>query len=274
MSIKEQFERDIIKKYRPKLWARFIRALQDYKMIEEGDTVGVAISGGKDSLLLAKLLQEVKLHGDFDFNLVFISMDPGFSEENRQLIIHNCELLGIPVNLIRSDVFEVANKLDPNRPCYMCAKMRRGFLYTKAKEFGCNKLALGHHFDDVIETTMLNILYAGCFKTMVPKVKAENFEDITLIRPMIYIHEEDIRKIMKSNDITCMTCGCRIAANELPSKRREIKHLIKDLKQVYPIVDQNIFKSAQNVNLNAILGYKDENQYFDFNDIFERGKKQ
>ena len=274
MTIKENFERDIIKKYRPKLWAKFIRALQDYHMIEPNDTVGVAISGGKDSLLLAKLLEEVKRHGDFDFNLVYISMDPGFSDANRELLLKNCETLGVPVNLIRSDVFEVANKLSKDKPCYMCAKMRRGFLYTKAKEFGCNKLALGHHFDDVIETTLLNILYAGSFKTMVPKVKAENFEDITLIRPMIYIHEEDIRRIMKSNGIECMTCGCRIASNELPSKRREIKKLIKDLKEIYPIVDQNIFKSAENVNINAILGYKDEDEYIDFNKIFERGKRQ
>lgn len=274
MNIKENFERDLIKKYRPKLWARFIRALQEYQMLEPGDKVCVAISGGKDSLALAKLLQEVKIHGDFDFDLVFVSMDPGFEEKNRELLLKNCELLGIPVNLIRSDVFEVANKLDPKRPCYMCAKMRRGFLYTKAKEFGCNKLALGHHFDDVIETTLLNILYAGSFKTMVPKVQAENFDGITLIRPMIYIHEEDIKRIMKSNGIECMTCGCKIASNELPSKRREVKNLVKQLKEVYPIVDQNIFKSTANVNINAIFGYKDEDDYYDFNEIFKRGRRQ
>ena len=274
MTIKENFERDLIKKYRPKLWARFIRALQEYKMLEPGDRVCVAISGGKDSLVLAKLLQEVKIHGDFDFDLVFVSMDPGFEDENRELLLKNCDLLGIPVNLIRSDVFEVANKLDPDRPCYMCAKMRRGFLYTKAKEFGCNKLALGHHFDDVIETTLLNILYAGSFKTMVPKVQAENFDGITLIRPMIYIHEEDIKRIMKSNGIECMTCGCRIASNELPSKRREVKELVKKLKETYPIVDQNIFKSTANVNINAIFGYKDEDEYYDFNEIFKRGRRQ
>lgn len=274
MDTKECFERDLIKKYRPKLWARFIRALQEFNMIEPGDKVGVAISGGKDSLVLAKLLQEVKIHGDFDFDLEFFSMDPGFSEENRQLLILNCAKLGIPVKIYRSDVFEVANKLSPDKPCYMCAKMRRGFLYTKAKELGCNKLALGHHFDDVIETTMLNILYAGSFKTMVPKVNAENFDDIVLIRPMIYIHEEDIKKIIKSNDIECMACGCRIASNELPSKRREIKELIIRLKEVYPIVDQNIFKSASNVNINAILGYKDDDEYIDFNEIFKRGRRQ
>lgn len=274
MTVQKNFERDIIKKYRNVLWAKFIRAIQDYKMIEPGDKVCVAISGGKDSLLLAKLIQEVSLHGNFKFDIEYVAMNPGFTEANKELLLKNCELLGIPVRLIDSNVFDVANIMSPEKPCYMCARMRRGFLYARAKELGCNKLALGHHFNDVIETTMMNILYAGCYKTMVPKVKAENFDDIELIRPMIYIKEKDIKRIMKSNGIETMNCGCKVASGEIPSKRREVKELIAHLCEQSSVIDQNIFKSAENVNITGILGYKTDSDVYDFNDIYEGNDKK
>eukprot|EP00833_Pecoramyces_ruminatium_P011951 jgi/Orpsp1_1/1185983/evm.model.c7180000096320.1 len=270
----ENFEHDIITRYRTKLWKKFRKALQDFKLVQPGDKVAVAVSGGKDSLLMAKLFEEVQKHGDFYFDIVYLSMDPGFSPANKEILKGNCEKLGIDVKIEESDVFEVANKMSPEQPCFMCAKMRRGFLYRKAKEYGCNKLALGHHFDDIIETTLINIFYAGCYKTMVPKVDAENYEGITLIRPMVYIREDDIRSIMKDNDITCMTCGCAVASNQLPSTRRNVKQLIKELKENYGIKEQNIFRSAANVNLNGIYGYKDDKERFDYNDIYKRGKRQ
>jgi len=270
----ENFEHDIITRYRTKLWKKFRKALQDFKLVEPGDKVAVAISGGKDSLLMAKLFEEVQKHGDFYFDIVYLSMDPGFSPANKEILKGNCEKLGIDVKIEESDVFEVANKMSPEQPCFMCAKMRRGFLYRKAKEYGCNKLALGHHFDDVIETTLINIFYAGCYKTMVPKVNSENYEGLTLIRPMVYIREDDIRSIMKDNDITCMTCGCTVTSNKLPSTRRNVKQLIKELKENYGIKEQNIFRSAANVNLNGIYGYKDDKERFDYNDIYKRGKRQ
>lgn len=273
MTVQKNFERDIIKKYRRLLWAKFIKAIQEYKLIEPGDKVAVAISGGKDSLLLAKLMQEVKIHGDFDFEIEYIAMNPGFSDENKRLLLYNCELLGIDVKLFDSNVFEVANKLSPKQPCYMCARMRRGFLYARATELGCTKLALGHHFNDVIETTLMNILYAGSFKTMVPKVKADNFEKIELIRPMYFIKEKDIKRIMKSNNIETMNCGCPVASNSLPSKRREIKELIAKLLETSDVIDQNIFKSVENVNISGILGYKDEDEYIDFNEIYKTRKR-
>jgi len=270
----ENFEHDIITRYRTKLWKKFRKALQDFKLVEPGDKVAVALSGGKDSLLMAKLFEEVQKHGDFYFDIVYLSMDPGFSPPNKKILVDNCTKLGIDVKIEESDVFEVANKMSPNQPCFMCAKMRRGFLYRKAKEYGCNKLALGHHFDDIVETTLINIFYAGCYKTMVPKVDSENYEGVTLIRPMVYIREDDIRSIMKDNDITCMTCGCAVASSKLPSTRRNVKELIKELKEKYGIKEQNIFRSAANVNLNGIYGYKDDKERFDYNDIYKRGKRQ
>jgi len=271
---KENFEHDIITKYRSKLWKKFRKAMQDFQLVEPGDKVAVALSGGKDSLLMAKLFEEIQKHGDFYFDIVYLSMDPGFSPPNKKILVENCKTLGIDVKIEESDVFEVANKMSPNQPCFMCAKMRRGFLYRKAKEYGCNKLALGHHFDDVIETTLINIFYAGSYKTMVPKVNAENYEGITLIRPMVYIREEDIRSIMKDNNITCMACGCAVASSELPSTRRNVKKLIKELKENYGIKEQNIFRSAANVNLNGIYGYKDDQERYDYNDIYKRGRRQ
>lgn len=263
-------ERSLIKRYRKQLWGRFVKGLQEYNLIEENDKICVAISGGKDSLILAKLLQEVQRHGKMKFELEFIAMNPGFNQENLDLLTSNCDKMGIPVKVINSDVFAVANKLSPNSPCYMCARMRRGFLYDQAKQHGCNKLALGHHFNDVIETTMMNILYAGTFKTMVPKVRAENFSDMVLIRPMYFIREDDIKRYMKYHNITTMACGCDVASGALPSKRKRVKELIKDLKLETDVTDKNIFSACANININAVLGYVDGDDVIDFNKIYER----
>lgn len=263
----KKFERDIIKKYRSGLWTKFIKGLKKYNMIEEGDKVAVAMSGGKDSLLLAKLLQELKKHPLVDFELEFISMDPGFNEENLKLHFENAEKLGVPLNIEKYDVFKIVKEIANDYPCYMCARLRRGFLYAQAKEKGCNKLALGHHFDDVIETTMMNILYAGTFKTMLPKLKSANFEGLTLIRPMYLIKEADIIKIMKSNGIQTMDCGCELTGCNTASKRYQTKLLIKKLKETSPDIDKNIFRSAENVNLDGIVRYtKDGNEHTFYDD--------
>ncbi|MFI3251725.1 MAG: ATP-binding protein [bacterium] len=266
-------ERSIIKKFRKEIWSKFVKGLQEYDMIEEGDKICVTISGGKDSLIMAKLFQELQRHGNKKFDLVFIAMNPGFNKENLALLKDNCEMLNIPVIVKDSVVFEVANKLSPTSPCYMCARMRRGFLYQQAKDHGCNKMALGHHFNDVIETTMMNVLYAGSFKTMVPKVQAENFEEMTLIRPMYFIKEDDIRRYMRHHGITTMACGCEVASGTIVSKRARVKELIKELKDEFDVVDQNIFKSCENIYIEACLGYKTKDEVVDFNKLYERGKK-
>lgn len=269
----EHIERSIIKTYRKEIWSRFIKAIKDYKLVEEGDKVAVGISGGKDSLLLAKLFQELHKHSEIKFDVVYLSMDPGFAPINLALLESNCKFLNIPLVIKKSNIFAVAGKIASDNPCYMCARMRRGFLYNAAQELGCNKLALGHHFDDVIETTMLNVLYGGQFKTMVPKIAADNFEDIELIRPLFYIKEADIVRFTKNNGIQSMNCGCTVVASKTSSKRREIKNLITDLRKIHPDVDQSIFKAAENVNLNAVLGYQYEDKKHEFNDIYEERNK-
>ncbi|MBM7453118.1 tRNA(Ile)-lysidine synthase TilS/MesJ [Acholeplasma morum] len=270
----DHIERSIIKTYRKDIWAKFIKAVKDYKLIEENDKVAVGISGGKDSLLLAKLVQELHKHSIVKFDVVYLAMDPGFNEVNLELLKTNCKYLDIPVVIKKSNVFAVAGKIASDNPCYMCARMRRGFLYNAAQELGCNKLALGHHFDDVIETTMLNVLYGGQFKTMVPKITADNFENIELIRPMFYIKEADIIRFTTSNGIQSMNCGCTVVASRTSSKRREIKNLIADLRKVHPEVDQSIFKASENVNINAVLGCQYEDRKYDFNDIYEERNKK
>ena len=269
----KQFERDIIKKYRGSLWTKFIKGIKKYNMIQDGDKIAIAMSGGKDSLLLAKLFQELKKHPLVDFDFEFISMDPGFSDENLKMHFENAEKLGVPLNISRSDIFEIVGKIANDYPCYMCARMRRGFLYNMAKEKGCNKLALGHHFDDVIETTMLNVLYAGTFKTMLPKVKSKNFEGLELIRPMYLIKETDIKRIMNSNGIVTMDCGCEITACSTSSKRYRTKLLIEELVKEHKDIDKNIFRAAENVNLDSIYRWvkdgEEYTQYDDWDDIEE-----
>lgn len=266
----QEIERSIIKTYRRQLWAKFNKAVRDFKLVEEGDVIGVAISGGKDSLLMAKLFQEMQKHGVSNFKLEFIAMDPGFHETNRELLLANCAYLNIPVKLFESRIFDIVDHMAKDYPCYMCARMRRGALYSKAQELGCNKLALGHHFDDFIETTLLNMFYAGTFKTMRPKLVSKNFKNMELIRPMCYIQEEDIIRFTSKNGISAMSCGCVVAAKKTSSKRREIKELIKELKKTNSEVDSAIFNAARNVNMDSILGWQKDGKKYSYLDFYDK----
>ncbi len=269
----EDIERSLQKTYRKTIWAKFIKAVKEYELIEAGDKIAVAISGGKDSLLLAKLFQQLHRFSEVPFSLEFISMDPGFNKENLENLELNCKLLNIPVKIRKSNVFHVANKLSSDNPCYMCARMRRGFLYNFAKEEGCNKLALGHHFDDVVETTLLNIFYGSQFKTMVPKIEAENFPNMELIRPLVLIKESDIIRFTNNAGLKTMSCGCDVARLELGSKRKEMKNLLKEMEKNNPNVSMSIFNSATNVNLNQVYGYEIDGKRISFNEIYRREKK-
>lgn len=269
----EDIERSLQKTYRKTIWAKFIKAIKEYVLIEAGDKIAVAVSGGKDSLLLAKLFQQLHRFSEIPFELEFISMDPGFNKENLENLKLNCELLNIPIKIKKSDVFYVSNKLSSENPCYMCARMRRGFLYNFAKEEGCNKLALGHHFDDVVETTLLNIFYGSQFKTMVPKIEAENFSNMELIRPLVLIKESDIIRFTNNAGLKTMSCGCEVARLELGSKRKEMKNLLKEMEKNNPNVSLSIFNSATNVNLNQVYGYEIDNKKVSFNEIYRREKK-
>ncbi len=251
-------ERSIIKKYRKNLWSKFIKAIKDYKLVEEGDKIAIAISGGKDSLLMAKMFQELKRHGQVNFDIEFIAMDPGYHSDIRQLLVENCEYLDIPIHLFDSKIFEIADEIAKDYPCYMCARMRRGALYSKAQELGCNKLALGHHYDDVIETTMLNLLCAGNFKTMLPKLDSTNFDGIKIIRPLYYIREEDIIRFIQNSGIWPLNCACMVAAKKTGNKRYEIKELIKNLGENFKNVEKSIFRAAENVNIDSVLGWQQD----------------
>ena len=261
-------EKSIIKKFRKPIWSKFVRAIKDFKLIEEGDKIAVCISGGKDSMLLAKCLQELHRHGQFKFELEFISMNPGYDNENCGMILDNANILNIPIKSFKTDIFKVVENHGKKTPCYLCARMRRGHLYNKAKELGCNKIALGHHFDDVVETTMLNILYNGRYGTMMPILKSDNFEDMELIRPLYYIKESDVIAWKNYNNLNFIKCGCVVTKKKTDSKRREVKELIKTLKEKNPNADINIFNSACNVNLNMILGYSKNNVEYNFNDFY------
>ncbi|HBG5343499.1 TPA: tRNA 2-thiocytidine biosynthesis protein TtcA [Clostridioides difficile] len=262
-------EKSIIKKYRKNLWSKFMKAIRDYKLVEEGDKIAVAISGGKDSILMAKMFQELKKHGQVNFDVEFIAMDPGYHENIRQLLIDNCEYLNIPIHLFDSRIFEIADEIAKDYPCYMCARMRRGALYSKAEELGCNKLALGHHYDDVIETTMLNLLCAGNFKTMLPKLNSTNFEGIKIIRPLYYIREEHIIRFIQNSGIWPLNCACMVAAKKTGNKRYEIKDLIKSLEPNFKNVEKSIFKAAENVNLDSVLGWQKDGEKHSFLEDFE-----
>ena len=267
----KEIERSILKKYRKYTWSKFIKAIKDYKLVEEGDKIAVAISGGKDSLLMAKMFQELKRHGQVNFELEFIAMDPGYHPDIRQLLIGNCEYLEIPIKLFDANIFEVADEIASDYPCYMCARMRRGALYNKAEELGCNKLALGHHFDDVIETTMLNLLCAGNFKTMLPKLNSTNFDGIQIIRPLYYIREESIIKFIQNSGIWPLNCACMVAAKKTGNKRYEIKDLIKSLGENFQEVEKSIFRAAQNVYLDSVLGWDQDGKKHSFLEKFENG---
>ncbi len=263
-----EIERSIIKTYRKHIWSKFIKGIKEYELIQDGDKIAVAISGGKDSLLMAKLFQELNRHGNQNFELEFIAMDPGYHPEIRSLLEENCDYLNIPVYIYNTDVFKVADRIAGDYPCYMCARMRRGALYGKAQELGCNKLALGHHFNDVIETIMLNLLCAGSFKTMMPKLKAKNFENMELIRPLYLIEEEYIKRFIQNSGIWPLNCACMVAAKRIGNKRFEIKDLIENLKDNFQNVDMSIFRAAENVNIDAIIGWEKEGEKNSFLDEY------
>ena len=267
----EFVERSIIKTYRKELWARFVKAIKEFELINDGDKIAVCISGGKDSFLLAKLMQEYKKHGNVNFDLVFLCMNPGYNEKNLNMIKENASNLEIDLNIFDNDIFDIVSKEDKS-PCYLCARMRRGNLYAYAKSLGCNKIALGHHFDDVIETVLLSMFYASEYKTMMPKLHSENFDGMELIRPMYFIREHDILRWVKSNNLTFINCACRFTERdkyEKVSKRHEIKELIKELKKINPAIDYNIFKSTFNVNLNTVLGYSKDGKEYTFLDDYK-----
>lgn len=260
----QEIERSIIKKYKKEIWKRFVTSVVDYELIQEGDRIAVCISGGKDSMLMAKCMQELQRHGKFHFDLVFLVMDPGYNPINREVIEENARIMGIPIQVFQTRIFDIVAKIDRS-PCYLCAKMRRGHLYNQAKQLGCNKIALGHHFDDVIETVLMSMIYSGEVKTMMPKLHSANFEGMQLIRPMYHVREEDIRKWARYNDLTFIQCACRLTENcslgddGIGSKRKEMKALIKKFRQTSPYIDKNIFASIHNVNLGSVVGYTDKN---------------
>ena len=264
----QDIERSIVKTYRKHIWTKFVKAIKEYNLIEEGDKIAVGISGGKDSILMAKLFQELQKHGQVKFDVVFLAMDPGYHSDIKSLLIENCEYLNIPIHMYDSGIFEVVDKMAKDYPCYLCARMRRGSLYAKAQEFGCNKLALGHHYNDVIETTMLNILYGGNFKTMLPKLKSKNFENLELIRPMYYIEEDYIKKFINYSGIWPLNCACMVAAEKIGNKRYEIKDLIKELKKNFSGVEKSIFKAAENVSMDSILGWQKGDTKYSFLDFY------
>lgn len=270
---RREIERSIIKQYRKGIWRPFIKALNEYQMIQPGDRIAVCISGGKDSMLLAKCMQEILRHGKMEFGLEFLVMDPGYHPDNRQMIVDNAALMGIPVQIFESDIFDTVVDIEGS-PCYLCARMRRGHLYARAKELGCNKIALGHHFDDVIETILMSMLYGGQMNTMMPKLHSTNFEGMELIRPLYLVKEADILDWKAHNDLKFLQCACRfteqIAREKAQeegvhtSKRQEMKALIAQLRNVSPRIDMNIFRSAENVNLDACIGYVKDRQRHHF----------
>ena len=271
-----QVEESIRKRFHSKIWCCFTRAIREYELVKEGDRIAVCISGGKDSMLMAKLFQELYRHHKFPFELKFLVMDPGYNETNRKVIEHNARLLGIPITIFETDIFDIVYKEEKN-PCYLCARMRRGYLYSKAQELGCNKIALGHHYDDVIETILMGMLYGAQVQTMMPKLHSTNFPGMELIRPMYLIREADIKAWRDRNDLHFIQCACRFTdtcttcdpSGRSVSKRMEIKQLIAQLKKINPSVEANIFRSMENVNLNTVISYKQGDQVHSFLDRYD-----
>ena len=255
-------ERSIIKRFRKTVWSPFTKAVKDYQLIQEGDRIACCISGGKDSFLMAKLLQELQRHWPVRFELVFLCMNPGYNEDNWQIIKDNAKILGVDLTVFNTEIFDTVAEIDKN-PCYLCARMRRGYLYSHAKELGCNKIALGHHYDDVIETILMGMLYAGKVETMMPRLKSQHFEGMELIRPLNLIRVKDFMAWRDANELNFIQCACRFTENCLScggargSKRDDVKQLIADLARQDPVIEANLFRSVENVSLNAVIGYKD-----------------
>ena len=258
---REKIELSIRKKFHKELFSKFAKAINEYDLIQPNDKIAVCISGGKDSMLLAKLFQELKRHNKFDFELVYLVMNPGYNQENADLIKENSEMMGVPITVFDSDIFSNVEHIEKS-PCYICARMRRGHLYNKAKELGCNKIALGHHYDDVIETILMGMLYGAQVQTMMPKLHSSNFEGMELIRPMYLIREKDIKRWRDYNELNFLQCACKftsdIADEVAESKRQEVKRLISELEKQDSQIPGNIFKSVENVNLSTIIAYKDK----------------
>jgi tRNA(Ile)-lysidine synthase TilS/MesJ/rhodanese-related sulfurtransferase len=273
--ITDDVEKSIRKKFHKSIWSKFAKAVTIYQLVQPNDKIAVCISGGKDSMLMAKLFQELKRHDKFPFELVFLVMDPGYSPENRRIIEKNAESMSIPITIFESDIFESVYSIEKS-PCYLCARMRRGHLYNKAKELGCNKIALGHHFDDVIETILMGMLYGGQVQTMMPKLHSTNFEGMELIRPLYLVREDDIKHWRDYNDLHFIQCACRFTdtcttctPTNTGSKRQEIKRMIADMKKINPQVEKNIFRSVENVNLNTVIAYKDNDGVHNFLDDYD-----
>lgn len=268
-------ERSIAKKYRKELWNPFIEAIKKYELIKSGDKIAVCISGGKDSMLLAKLMQQLNRFSEVPFELVFLVMDPGYNEINRKKIEENAKLLNIPITIFETDIFEIADRVEKS-PCYLCARMRRGHLYSKAKELGCNKIALGHHFNDVIETTVLGMFYGSQLQAMPPKIHSQNFEGMELIRPLYCVNEKDILAWVRYNELEFIQCACKFTESCSSSgdglgesKRLEIKQLIAELKKTNPNIDKSIFNSIHAVCLDTMAGYKSKGKEYSFVDMYK-----
>lgn len=275
----EHVELSIRKKFKKKIWSKFTKAVREYELVKEGDRIAVCISGGKDSMLMAKLFQELKRHNKFNFEVKFLVMDPGYSPENRKVIEENVRKMKIPIQIFESNIFESVFEIEKS-PCYICARMRRGYLYNFAQQMGCNKIALGHHYDDVIETILMGMLYSAQVQTMMPKLHSTNFEGMELIRPMYLIREDDIKAWRDYNDLHFIQCACKFTDTcttcnneENQSKRMEIKKLIAELKKTNPFVEGNIFKSVENVNLSTIIAYKQNGQVHHFLDTYNDQKE-
>lgn len=271
----KEIEKSIMTTYRKKIWNQFVKGIREFEMIKEGDKIAVCMSGGKDSFLLAKCMQEIQRHKKMNFELVFLVMNPGYNERNKEKIIENANLLNIPITMFETNIFNAVFNIE-NNPCYICARMRRGYLYKKAKELGCNKIALGHHFDDVIETILMGMMYGSQFQTMMPKLHSSFHEGMELIRPLYYVKEEDILRWRDWNNLEFIQCACRFTeqyeANnneDGTSKREEMKELIKQLRKVNPKVDMNIYNSTRNVNLSTIISYKKGEEVHTFLDDYE-----
>ena len=276
----EEIEQTITKRFRKEIWKMFVKGISEYKMIQDGDKIAVCISGGKDSMLMAKCFQEIKKHKKMNFELEFIVMNPGYNEVNKQKIIDNAKLLNVPITMFETDIFNRVVHIE-NNPCYLCARMRRGHLYEKAKELGCNKIALGHHFDDVIETILMGMFYGSQMQTMMPKVCSTSHPGMELIRPLYFVREEDIIAWKEKNDLDFIQCACKFTEeynmSQNPgdvSKREEMKQLIKDMKKKYDKIDINIFNSVQNVNLDTIISYRKGDEFHHFLDDYGNKNKE
>ena len=272
-------ERSIIKKFKKTVWRPFTKAINAYEMIQDGDKIAVCISGGKDSMLMAKLFQELERHGKKNFEVVFLVMNPGYNEVNYQTILNNAKMLNIPITVFRTEIFDTVVDITDS-PCYLCARMRRGYLYSKARELGCNKIALGHHFDDVIETIVMGMLYGAQIQTMMPKLHSQNFEGMELIRPMYLIKESAIKAWRDTNGLHFIQCACRFTENCVScgggrgSKRDEMKELVAQFRNTSSVIETNIFNSVRDINLRTVMGYHKDGEYYNFLDDYDqRGNK-